>query len=74
MIEQIRKLYWAKPFAPFTLRMADGQALTVTHPEFMALGPNGRTIAVYQPDGAFHTINLSLVTDVVVNAEGAVSK
>ena len=74
MIEQIRKLYWAKPFIPFTIHLADGRALAVSHPESMALGPNGRSIAVYQADGAFHTVIVSLITDVAESPKSARAK
>ena len=74
MLEQIRKFYWAKPFVPFRIHLADGRNLTVSHPEFMAFGPTGGTSAVYQADGAFHTINAKLVTDVATQAENTASK
>ena len=74
MIERIRGLYWAKPFKPFTIHLADGRSLTVTHPEFMAFSPTERYIFVFEANGASHSVNLSLVTDVVAHAEAAEAK
>ena len=69
MLERIRELYWAKPFQPFTIYLADGRSVAVSHPELMAIGPAGRTISVYQLDNSLSTINLSLVTDVNLKSE-----
>ena len=69
MIDQIRERYWAKSFIPFTIHLSDGRAFTVSHPESMAQGPDGRTIAVYLPDGVCHFINVALVTDVSVSSK-----
>ena len=74
MIEKIRTLYWAKPFKPFTIHMADGRTLTVTHPEFMAFSPTERYISVFEADGTPHSVNLSLVTDVIERLEAAEAK
>jgi hypothetical protein len=74
MIERIRNLYWAKPFKPFTIHLADGRSLAVTHPEFMALSPSEKNITVYQADSAAHTVNLALVTDVVLYPETVEAK
>jgi hypothetical protein len=71
MIEQIRHLYWQKPFKPFTIHLADGRSLSVTHPEFMAFSPIGQGISVFQADGAAHYVYLTLVTDVVETPQAA---
>jgi len=74
MLEQIRTLYWAKPFVPFVIHLADGRSLSVTHPEFMAFGPSGATISVYQSDGACDTVHTKLITDVVNQTGNTASK
>ena len=37
-IEGVREALRKEPFEPFVLRLADGRALPVPHPEFVALG------------------------------------
>ena len=69
-IEQVRNLYDAQPFRPFVMHLADGRELPVHHREFMASAPSGRTVIVYQPDDSFNIVDLLLVTDLEVNAEG----
>lgn len=71
-IEQLRNLYQAQPFRPFVIHLADGRGIKVMHREFLALGPGGRTVLVYQPDESFNIVDLQLVTDLEVQA-GAVS-
>ncbi|HJT32293.1 MAG TPA: hypothetical protein VJ783_09645 [Pirellulales bacterium] len=61
-INEIRKFYKMQPFRPFVIHMADGQAIPVKSPEFMASAPNGRTVTVYQPDSTWDFIDLLLVT------------
>ena len=73
-IEQLRKHYHAKPFRPFTMHLADGRAIDVEHPEFMALSPSGRTVVVYTEPQAAETIDLLLVTSIRGDAEVAASQ
>ena len=65
-IEQVRKLYSARPFQPFVMHLAGGRAIPVSHPEFMAAAPSGRTIVVYLPDDTAEIIDLLLVTDLEI--------
>jgi hypothetical protein len=65
-IEQVRQLYNAAPFRPFTIHLADGRQIPVKHREFMALSPSGRTIVVYQADDTSNIIDLLLVTDLEI--------
>ncbi|MBI1830436.1 MAG: hypothetical protein HYR84_03185 [Planctomycetes bacterium] len=74
MIERIRELYWAKPFVPFAIHTTDGRSVSVSHPEFMALGPDGGTVSVYEANGPLHTINVAMVTDVALSPAAAGSK
>lgn len=39
-IEGLREAVKRQPFKPFTIRLADGRAMRVPHPEFLAIGPN----------------------------------
>jgi len=66
-IEQVKQVYNAMPFQPFTLHLADGRGIPVRHREFMAAAPSGRTVIVYQPDDSFNIVDLLLVTDIEVS-------
>jgi hypothetical protein len=67
-IEALRKLYDAQPFRPFVMHLADGREIAVSHREFMAAAPSGRTVVVYQPDDSFDIIDLLLVTSLKVQS------
>ena len=64
ILEQVKDLYAAQPFRPFVLHLADGREIPVQHRDFIMPAPNGRTLAVYQPDSRLNLIDLLLVTDV----------
>lgn len=61
-IEQLRAVYQAQPFRPFTLHLADGEKLHVPHADFFSHSPNGRTLIVYAEDDSFSIVDLLLVT------------
>jgi hypothetical protein len=61
-IEQVRQLHSARPFKAFDIITADSRALTVDHPEQMALSDIGRTIAVARPDGTIEIVDLLVVS------------
>jgi hypothetical protein len=65
-IEQLRAAYFARPFQPFVIHLADGREIPVPSPEFMMMVPSGRTIAVSQPDDTVNIIDLLLVTDLEI--------
>ena len=73
-IQEIRKLYDARPFRPFDIHTADGRKIRVAHPEFMATAPAARTVVVYQTDGSFDIIDLLLVAGLRVQANGTAGK
>lgn len=58
--EQFMNHVRAKPFRPFTIHMADGRSIRVTHPEAVAYG-GGRTAAVATSRRTFEIIDLLLV-------------
>ena len=64
--EAVHRLHQARPFQPFVIRLGDGQALPVEHPEFLAYAPNSRTMTVYSADGSFQIVDLLLVTGLAV--------
>lgn len=69
-IEQLRQVYRAEPFRPFTIHLADGRDLTVKQREVLAIAPSGRTVIVYQPDDSFNIVDLLLVTDIEFQPNG----
>ena len=73
-IQEIRKLYDARPFRPFDIHTADGRKIGVAHPEFMATAPAARTVVVYQTDGSFDIIDLLLVAGLRVQINGTAGK
>jgi hypothetical protein len=70
-IEQLRKIDQARPFQPFEVHLADGQSLSVDHPEVLAITPPGRTIGVGLADGTIEIVDLLLVTSLKPRANGA---
>jgi hypothetical protein len=69
-VDQVRKLYDARPFQPFRINLADGRSLRVDHPEFMSFS-TGRSIVVFsQDDNAFEIVDLVLATGLQVGANG----
>ncbi len=65
-MEQLRKVHQAKPFAPFTMRLADGSTVRVPSPEFLWAHPRGRTVIVATGDEDFEIVDLLLVAAIEV--------
>jgi len=72
-IEQFRTVHQARPFRPFTIRMADGRALYVAHSEFLSHSASGRTAVVHHADETFSIIDLLLVNEVEVHGPASAS-
>jgi hypothetical protein len=52
-----------RPFLRFGVRTADGDLLSVPHPEFVSIDPTEeKTLIVWTEDGHYRTIDLELVT------------
>jgi hypothetical protein len=64
--EQFKTTLHLHPFRPFTIRMADGRTFHVTHPDFVAQSPSGRTVIVFQPDESYSVLDLLLMTELQV--------
>lgn len=69
-INAIRELHEARPFRPFSLIAPDGTRLHVPHPEFLAHPGKGRTVVLFDQSGAFHVIDLLLISHAEVGAPG----
>jgi len=46
--DAFRKAWRGEPFEPFRLNLASGRTVRVTHPEFVAVSPGARTVAVFE--------------------------
>lgn len=58
-----------QPFKPFTIHMADGKSVGVTHPECMLLTHKGRTVVVNTPDHRMEVIDVLLIARLSFNNE-----
>jgi hypothetical protein len=70
-VEELRKMHQARPFQSFEIRLADGRALPVDHPECLAITPRGRTIGVALRDSTIEIVDLMLVTSLTPKSNGA---
>jgi len=68
--DQLKNVWKAQPFRPFAIHLADGRKIQVVHPDFLSRSPSGRTIIVHQQDESFNIIDLLLVTDLEITANG----
>lgn len=64
--EQFKATLHRQPFRPFTIRMADDRTFPVSHPDFVAQSPSGRTVIVIQPDDSYSVLDLLLMTELQV--------
>jgi hypothetical protein len=67
-IEQFQSVLHELPFRPFTIRMADGRAFEVRHPDFVAHSPSGRTAVVFHADDSHSVLDLLLMTELEIQA------
>jgi hypothetical protein len=67
-IEAIKEAVHAQPFRPFVLRLAGGSEITVSHPDYIALGPRGRTLIVYGPDESWRVLDVVLIGEIAYPA------
>ena len=65
-VDDLRKAHQARPFQPFSIRVADGMEYTVNHPEFMSFSLSGRTVVVATPDDWYAIIDTMMITSVHV--------
>ena len=70
-IDQFRSTLHANPFRPFTIRMVDGRSFDVVHRDYVAQSPTGRTVVIYQPDESHSMLDLLLMSELEVHANGA---
>ena len=68
--ELFRATLHQQPFRPFTIRMADGRKFEVTHPDFIAQSPSGRTIIVFDSAENYSVLDLLVMTELEVPSDG----
>ena len=69
--EALRDAMSAKPFRPFKLRLADGDRLSVPHPEFCHVPPRiSRTFAVWNARGGYTLVDLMVVSAIEFGRNG----
>lgn len=64
--EQFRAALHQQPFRPFTIRMADGRAFPVIHPNFIALSLTGRTVIVFHSGEDYSVLDRLLMSELQV--------
>jgi hypothetical protein len=69
-IEQVRRLYSARPFRAFDVHLADSRTLSVEHPEQLAISPSGRTIHIAHADDTVETVDMLLVVSLKPRPNG----
>jgi hypothetical protein len=68
-IEQLKKMKDQRPFRPFSLRMADGKEIRITHPDAIAWGSeDSRTVTCISEKDDWNVIELALITSLGTQA------
>ena len=74
-IAKLREVHRFQPFQPFSLYLADGGRIHVSHPESLAYSTTGRTIVVVSPDDTTQFVDLLLVSRIEIdNAKPSTKK
>jgi hypothetical protein len=68
-IQGIREAVRREPFEPFAMRLADGRALPISHPEFVAVHP--RRVIVILDDGSWSVIEPLMVVSLDYDGKSA---
>lgn len=66
--ETIREAARKQPFQPFKLKLVDGAEVTVRHPDFIAVEPNGRRLVVFGEDGSMSILEPFLILSIEIPA------
>jgi hypothetical protein len=62
-VEQVRRAMHRQPFRPFFIKLADGTAYQVRHPDFVAVTHRSELVFVGDDEG-FHEIDMRLVAEI----------
>jgi len=72
-LKQIKDTLRSEPFRPFTMRLVDGRAYHVPHPEFLFIPPNMRhTVLFANPDtDAVTIVDAVMIASVTFGEDGS---
>ncbi|MEW6250754.1 MAG: hypothetical protein AB1716_08910 [Planctomycetota bacterium] len=59
--EQLSAVHQTRPFEAFTLELADGSRVGVSHPELLLPARNGRSVAIGGPDDSFKIVDVARI-------------
>jgi hypothetical protein len=59
----IEKAIRQKPFRRFKVRLTDGELVEVDEEHVAALHPRGKTMIIFEADGGYRIIDISLITE-----------
>jgi hypothetical protein len=69
--DAIRKELHKIPFIPFNLEVVGGEKYVVHHPDFVAISPTGRTLAIYTEGDASEVLDIALIAQIHRGASAA---
>jgi hypothetical protein len=61
-VDDIRRRHRTRPFEPFVIHVGDSRKLTVSHPEMLTVGADGRNLVVHAADGTTELVDTAAVT------------
>ena len=68
-IEELKKAMDERPFRPFSIRMADGRKIQITHPDTVAWeSDRARSAFCIVPGGGWEIIDIALATSLDMQA------
>jgi hypothetical protein len=63
-VSVIRDFLHAAPFAPFDIRLSDGRAWRITHPDFVMISGRGRVIIEGETEDVYANVSPMHITSV----------
>jgi hypothetical protein len=60
--EQLRDMVTARPFRPYVITLADGESLTIRHPELVSCDTRGRDMQINSENGLVRVEMLVVVS------------
>ena len=64
--EQIAEFIRGQPFHPFDIKMSDGRAYNVDHPEFVSVSRDGRVVVYHTTDDRMLFLDVHHITTLEV--------
>ena len=68
-LDGIREALRREPFQPFSICLAEGRALPIPHPEFVAIGP--RRIVVVHEDDTWSVVAPRMIVSLDFTSDGS---